>query len=412
MVNNSALITLLILFVFLAGCASIEDNIPAEREQELSPSPAVSISADTVDAPEPGAESVTGRPDAAPEALSIEDVWGDVEIKHMDWSTSVALDISDAGDLLIGYYGDSETSPRQLMTVNIHSGDETIVCEMDFPWQASYGLINDDWIIYRVTSSYDFYGSDYEIYTYNRESGETSLLCEAPTDENGDLVSFYSPNFSLRGNSLLIDEISEQDENSSVVTSYEYDLETGERTILAEQFAMPRHADGFVIGLCEDRNQTDKTKNYSIICKLENGEITPVTEKGTRVFDYAVDGYDSAMIIAQNLDSYGPGEAFLYQTSAYLIEGSGEIITLHDASEDSRSCDWPDLSREIAVWHCNQNAFAYDRVLGQTVQLTYDGTSNVLATDKYILWTQRSEENTSDFADELCIIEVSSFPGR
>lgn len=228
-------------------------------------------------------------------------------------------------------------------------------------------------------------------------------------------MSSYSPKFSLQGSSLLIDEISDRDETSSVVTSYEYDLESGENTVLAEQFAMPRHADGYVIGLCEDKSQTNNSKNYSIICRLENGEITPVTEYGIRVFDYAVDGYNTAIITAQNLDSYEPGEAFTYKASAFLIEASGEIITLHEALESSESCDWPGLSREIAVWHCNQNAFAYDRVLGQTIQLTYDGTSNVLTTDKYILWTQRSEENiaeNSNLADELCIIEVSALPGR
>lgn len=79
----------------------------------------------------------------------------------MDWSNSLALDISDSGDLLTVYYGEEENSPRQLMITNIYSEEKTIICEMEFPWQASYGLINDDWIVYRVTSSYDIYGSDY-----------------------------------------------------------------------------------------------------------------------------------------------------------------------------------------------------------------------------------------------------------
>lgn len=392
-----------ILLVFLAGCAAAKD-VETEQVQEATPAPIDSPAADIVQ---------TESPEGSLEALPIDEVWGDVEIKYMDYYS--VLDIADNGDMLTVDYGEEDTSPRKLMTVNIYTGEENFIRELEFPWQASYGKINEDWIVYRVTSSYDFYGSDYEVYAHDRKSGEEQLLCEAPVNEDGELVSAYSPEFSLRDSFLLIAEISEQDETSSAVTSYEYNLETGNRTILAEQFAALDYADDFIVGQCEDKTEADKKKNYSLICKLKDGKITPITQNGTRIYQYDGDGHGTLMITAMNLDDYNTDSPIPYLPGAYLIESSGKVTVLRDCSSDSHACDWPSLSSEIAVWRYNQCAYAYDRVLGQTVILNDDGISNVLTTDKYIIWAQCSEENIAaniPYTDELCIIEICNLPGR
>jgi hypothetical protein len=71
------------------------------------------------------------------------------------------------------------------------------------------------------------------------------------------------------------------------------------------------------------------------------------------------------------------------------------------------------LTERLAAYRYDNNAYVYDRALGKYVQLTSDGTSALFVTDKFIVWTTRSQENIDaeiHTTDVICYIEVDDLP--
>jgi hypothetical protein len=343
------------------------------------------------------------------EAMSIENVWGDVIVTQIK-TDYYPRDITDSGDLICTYSDDGYEPDETLLIYNIYSGDIKEIAQFDFPLQAYSCKINDDWVVYHVVSIYDVEGGSGEVYVYNRNTGEKTMYYSP--DETS---SAYEVHSSLNGNKLAIDIFSGYVNDVAMVNSYEYDLVTGEKSFLASQFASPKYAENTVIGLCEDESQDDRSKNYSVICELEDNKTVQLMDEGLLVYGFDVDRAGSVLITGRTIDSDSlySSDGLIYRSDLYLLE-NGKATMLKKGQEGG-NCNYgdPKLTERLAAYRYDNNAYVYDRALGKYVQLTSDGTSALFVTDKFIVWTTRSQENIDaeiHTTDVICYIEVDDLP--
>ncbi len=348
-----------------------------------------------------------------------ESAWKNVPVTTLDFARKVPLAISEDGMLVwVEWTEEDEKLEKEndtLVVCNIKTGAKETIASVNYPAQIYFALINENWIVWIQTLYGDGFGDgSCAVYSYNRSTKEINLCYKADSKVEADSVSSRrAPNPALKGNKLLLDVLSGISENGRTINiCYEYDLESGERKEIAKQILHPEFEDGYIIGMGQDMSNTDK--DYSILYKIDNKELTPLMDKGMYIYDFATDGHGAVLYTAQIFETSNIAEEE-QKRDLYLMKNGESTLLDAKTSEEVSGSSWPSLSERIAMWRFDNCPYAYDRLLKKVIRLSDDEqrTSAFLTNDSYIIWTYRSEKRIKENAhgtDALNIISISDLP--
>jgi len=162
---------------------------------------------------------------------------------------------------------------------------------------------------------------------------------------------------------------------------YEYDLVSGRKRETARQIICPEFEDDYIIGIGPDEDNIEK--GYSIICKIDNGVITPLMEKGIYIYEYSTDGHGSALYSAQTIGNIGAAKEKQIRDLYLLENGKSILLKAQNPDDENSGCSWPSISTRVAMWKNDNCPYAYDRLLQKAIKLSDDKqrTSNFFTTD-------------------------------
>jgi hypothetical protein len=393
-----AVILTLLVALCLTGCGQIS-------EVAVSQPPEISAPVKTEYVPRStAAEDLNSSP------------WKDVPVMRLDFDKKLPLALSDDGDLVYFESSGENDECETLYICNLDNGVPEQIASIEQPEQIIGAYINDRWIVWQEYLYGDGFGDgSCAVWAYERSSKTTMPVYISDSTKSTDNVSWKkAPRPCLRGDKVLLDTLMAVDEDTELsINSYEYDLITGKKTLVAEQMLCPEYQEDCIIGVGQDANYSEN--GCSVICKAVDGEVTPLMNTGMFIYEYTTDGYGDTLYTGQ---SFRPRAGITEDQSRdlYLIEdGKTTLLREQTSVITNDGCAWPSLSKRVAMWNQNLQLFVYDRALDTTIALTTgdEFTVGFFATEKYIVWTYNSDENIAAGireVDMVGIIAVSDLP--
>ncbi|MVB09421.1 hypothetical protein CAFE_00770 [Caprobacter fermentans] len=408
MVNKAGCFFAACLLLVLSGCGR-------KVETPSSQAPISSAASEEVLSSRSNPQSSQGPLSTESEVKgTIQSEWGNIPVINLNFYDELCLSISETGDLL--YVDPNET----LVVHNLNTGKETHIASTKGPTNITYGCINDNWVVWKQNLGEDSMADpNCEIYAYNRKSNKTNRIFKTAMDQNGNPISGNQPTPSLKDDRVLLDHVTQVDADKNyTIETYEYDLKTGHKKTIAQQFAVPKFGETGVFGLCKDESSNPEL-NYSVINKLKGSQKKPCMKQGVRIYDYATDGCDSVMYVSQSFQTGASPKETLLLMDLHLVENGVETLVRKEKPDYSNmGYSWPCLSKRIALWRYGQKAIAFDRLLRRTVDLSpgeIDFTSGFFTNNHYLCWSHMSRESIQadkDETDLLSIIRIDDLPTK